>query len=152
MRDRAELQRLYEPLVVDHGNRPRHFGRPARHTHHAEGYNPLCGDRFTVYVQVEDGVIRDVGFEGSGCTISKASASLMTGAVVGKTVPEAERLFHDFHDMVVNPATPTDAAKLGKLVAFAGVRENALRAKCATLPWHTLHEALATDGQRVTTE
>lgn len=147
MRDRAELQRLYEPLVVDHGNRPRHFGRLERHTHHAEGYNPLCGDRFTVYVQVEDGVIRDVSFEGSGCTISKASASLMTTAVVGKTVTEADRLFHDFHEMVVSPARPADAAHLGKLVAFMGVRDNALRAKCATLPWHTLHTALAGEGE-----
>jgi nitrogen fixation NifU-like protein len=148
----AELRDLYQQVILDHNRNPRHRGEPARHTHQAQGDNPLCGDRVTVYVQVEEGVIRDVGFDGSGCAISTASASLMTGAVVGKTVAEAERLFHDFHDMVVDPAAPADTARLGKLAAFAGVRGFPARVKCANLPWHTLHAALTSDGTPITTE
>jgi nitrogen fixation NifU-like protein len=148
----AELRDLYQQVILDHNRHPRHHGRLARHTHHAQGYNPLCGDRVTIYVQVEDDVIRDVGFEGSGCAISTASASLMTGAVVGKTVAEAEQLFDDFREMVVDPSAPADSAKLGKLAAFAGVRGFPARVKCANLAWHTLHAALATDGESVSTE
>jgi nitrogen fixation protein NifU and related proteins len=148
----AELRDLYQQVILDHNRNPRHRGEPARHTHQAQGNNPLCGDRVTVYVQVEDGVIRDVGFDGSGCAISTASASLMTGAVVGKTVAEAERLFHDFHEMVVDPAAPADTARLGKLAAFAGVRGFPARVKCANLPWHTLHAALTSDATPITTE
>jgi nitrogen fixation protein NifU and related proteins len=148
----GELRDLYQQVILDHNKNPRHHGRPAHHNHHAMGNNPLCGDRISVYVQVEDGIIRDLGFEGSGCAISTASASLMTGAVVGKTVAEAERLFHDFHEMVVDPAAPADTAKLGKLAAFAGVRGFPARVKCANLPWHTLHAALTTEGEPVTTE
>jgi nitrogen fixation protein NifU and related proteins len=148
----AELRDLYQQVILDHNKNPRHRGEPARHTHQAQGNNPLCGDRVTVFVQVEDGVIRDVGFDGSGCAISTASASLMTGAVVGKTVAEAERLFHDFHEMVVDPEAPADTARLGKLAAFAGVRGFPARVKCANLPWHTLHAALASDGRPITTE
>ena len=148
----AELRDLYQQVILDHNRNPRHRGQPARHNHHAQGHNPLCGDHITIYVQVEDGVLRDVGFEGSGCAISTASASLMTGAVVGKTIAEAERLFHDFHAMVVDPAAPADTAKLGKLAAFAGVRGFPARVKCANLAWHTLRAALTTEGERVTTE
>ena len=148
----AELRDLYQQVILDHNRNPRHRGPLARHNHHADGHNPLCGDRITIYAQVEDGVIRDVSFEGSGCAISTASASLMTGAVVGKTVAEAERLFHDFHQMVVDPVAPADTVKLGKLAAFAGVRGFPARVKCANLPWHTLHAALTTDGEPVTTE
>lgn len=148
----AELRELYQQVILDHNKNPRHHGQPARHNHHALGHNPLCGDRVTIYVQVEDGVIHDVGFEGSGCAISTASASLMAGAVVGKTIADAEQLFHDFHEMVVDPVAPADPTKLGKLAAFAGVRGFPARVKCANLPWHTLHAALASDGERVTTE
>jgi len=148
----AELRDLYQQVIVDHNRHPRHHAKPAHHTHEARGDNPLCGDRITVYVEVEDGVIRDIGFEGAGCAISTASASLMTSAVVGKTVPEAERLFHDFHAMVVDPAAPAEAKALGKLAAFAGVRGFPARVKCANLAWHTLHAALAASGEPVSTE
>jgi nitrogen fixation NifU-like protein len=148
----ADLRDLYQQVILDHNKHPRHHGQPTRHNRHAQGHNPLCGDRITIYVQVEDGVIRDVGFEGSGCAISTASASLMTGAVVGKTVVEAERLFDEFHAMVVDPAAPADTAKLGKLAAFAGVRGFPARVKCANLAWHTLHAALTTDGESISTE
>ena len=148
----AELRDLYQQVIVDHNRHPRHHGRPPRHTHEAAGNNPLCGDRITVYVQVEDGVIRDIGFDGAGCAISTASASLMTGAVVGKTVDEAERLFTAFHAMVVDPAAPADPGALGKLAAFAGVRGFPARVKCANLAWHTLHAALKASGEPVSTE
>ncbi len=148
----AELRDLYQQVIVDHNKHPRHRGKPAQHSHEARGDNPLCGDRIAVYVRVEDGVIRDIGFEGAGCAISTASASLMTSAVVGKTVAEAERLFHDFHAMVVEPDAPVDPKALGKLAAFAGVRGFPARVKCANLAWHTLHAALAASGEPVTTE
>jgi nitrogen fixation NifU-like protein len=148
----SDLRDLYQATILDHSKQPKNFRKIDGATHHAEGYNPLCGDKFDVYLQVEEGRVVDVSFEGSGCAISTASASLMTGAVVGKTVAEAERLFHDFHQMVVDPAAPADAAKLGKLAAFAGVRGFPARVKCANLAWHTLHAALTTDGEPVTTE
>jgi len=148
----AELRDLYQQVILDHNRNPRHHGRPARHNHHAQGHNPLCGDRVTIYVQVEDGVIRDVGFEGSGCAISTASASLMTGAIVGRTVTEAKQIFHDFHEMVVDQAAPADTAKLGKLAVFVGVRGFPARVKCANLAWHTLHAALTSDGESISTE
>ncbi len=148
----AELRDLYQQVIVDHNRNPRHRGKPAHHTHEAAGNNPLCGDRIAVYVQVEDGVIRDIGFEGAGCAISTASASLMTSAVVGKSVEEAERLFAAFHDMVVAPDAEADPKALGKLAAFAGVRGFPARVKCANLAWHTLHAALTAPGGPVTTE
>jgi nitrogen fixation NifU-like protein len=148
----AELRELYQQVIVDHNRHPRHHGRPAHHTHEAAGNNPLCGDRITVFVDVDGGVIRDIGFEGAGCAISTASASLMTGAVVGKRVEEAERLFDAFHAMVVDPAAPADPRALGKLAAFAGVRGFPARVKCANLAWHTLHAALKASGEPVSTE
>ena len=147
-----ELRELYQQVIVEHNRHPRHRGRPAHHTHEASGDNPLCGDRITVFVDVDGGVIRDIGFEGAGCAISTASASLMTGAVVGKTVEEAERLFTAFHEMVVSPDAPADPRALGKLAAFAGVRGFPARVKCANLAWHTLHAALKASGQPVSTE
>ncbi len=147
-----ELRELYQQVIVEHNRHPRHHGRPAHHTHEASGDNPLCGDRITVFVDVADGVIRDIGFEGAGCAISTASASLMTGAVVGKRVEEAERLFTAFHEMVVDPAATADPKALGKLAAFAGVRGFPARVKCANLAWHTLHAALRADGGSVSTE
>ena len=148
----AELRDLYQQVILDHNKNPRHHHRLGDANHTAEGNNPLCGDRITVFLKVEDGVIRDIGFEGSGCAISTASASLMTAAVIGKTTAEAARLFDAFHSMVVDPEAPADPKALGKLVAFAGVRGFPARVKCANLPWHTLHAALTSDLGRVTTE
>jgi nitrogen fixation NifU-like protein len=148
----AELRDLYQQVILDHNKNPRHHHRLDDANHTAEGNNPLCGDRITVFLKVEDGVIRDIGFEGSGCAISTASASLMTSAVIGMTTAEAARLFDAFHAMVVDPDAAVDPIALGKLAAFAGVRGFPARVKCANLPWHTLHAALAADSGRVTTE
>lgn len=148
----AELRDLYQQIILDHNKNPRHHRRLEHASHTAEGHNPLCGDRIHLDLVVEDGVIRDVGFEGSGCAISTAAASLMTSAVLGKTTGEAEKLFEAFHAMVVDPGAPTDPENLGKLAAFAGVRGFPARVKCANLPWHTLHAALSTGGGSATTE
>ena len=147
-----ELRDLYQQVILDHNKNPRHRGRIGDPSHTAEGNNPLCGDRITVFLKVEDGIIRDIGFEGSGCAISTASASLMTAAVIGKTTDDAARLFESFHAMVVDPEAPADPARLGKLAAFAGVRGFPARVKCANLPWHTLHAALKAETGRITTE
>lgn len=143
------LRELYQELILDHGKRPRNFRRPADANREALGHNPLCGDRLQVFVKVEEGTIRDAAFVGTGCAISTASASLMTEALKGKRVEEAERLFRAFHEMVAGSG---DGAALGKLAVFAGVREFPIRVKCATLPWHTLHAALQDAGSTVTTE
>jgi len=148
----AELRDLYQQVILDHNRNPRHRGRIADATGQATGDNPLCGDRITVFVEVEDGVIRDIGFEGSGCAISTASASLMTSAVLGTTTEQAERLFQAFHSMVVDPAAPVDPKALGKLAVFAGVRGFPARVKCANLAWHTLHAALGSGAGSVSTE
>ncbi|MBI2307410.1 MAG: SUF system NifU family Fe-S cluster assembly protein [Rhodocyclales bacterium] len=148
-----DLRDLYQEMVVDHSRRPRNFGRPADANHHAEGYNPLCGDRVTVYLRVVDGVIEAVGFEGSGCAISTASASLMTEALKGKTPAEAEALFADFRALVSGTAPGGGAAAaLGKLAVLAGVQEFPARVKCATLAWHTLRAALHDEAEPVSTE
>ena len=137
----SDLSDLYQEVILDHNRRPRNFRRLDGATHHAEGYNPLCGDRVDVFVQVEGDRIADVAFEGSGCAISKASASLMTDRVRGCTVLEARDLFDRFHRMVTTP--PGQAIEdLGKLSALAGVREFPVRVKCASLAWHTLKAAL----------
>ena len=129
------LQELYQEVILDHNRRPRNFRAIATGCRQ-EGYNPLCGDRVVVYVTVDDGVVRDVAFEGAGCAISKASASLMTEALRGKTVEAARQLFADFHDMITStPSAP--ARDLGKLTALAGVREFPTRVKCASLAWPT---------------
>lgn len=148
----AELRDLYQQVILDHNRNPRHHRRLEHASHSAEGHNPLCGDRIHLDLVVEDGVIRDVGFEGSGCAISTAAASLMTAAVLGKTTTEAEKLFEAFHAMVVDPNAPADQKDLGKLAAFAGVRGFPARVKCANLPWHTLHAALAAGGDSASTE
>ena len=145
----SDLRELYQEVIFDHNRQPRNFGRPQGANRSAHGYNPLCGDKVTVYLRVEDGVIRDAAFEGSGCAISTASASLMTEALKGKTEAEAERLFEGFHDMV----TGSEAhAGLGKLEVLGGVREFPMRVKCATLAWHTLSAALKGGVDPVTTE
>jgi nitrogen fixation NifU-like protein len=146
----SDLSDLYQEVILDHNRRPRNFHALADASHTAEGYNPLCGDRLTLYVKVADGVVSDVAFEGAGCAISKASASLMTDAVKGRTVAEAQALFDRFHRMVTTPpGQPVE--DLGKLSVLAGVREFPVRVKCASLAWHTLKAAMAKD-KRTSTE
>lgn len=137
----SELSDLYQEVILDHNRRPRNFRELPPPAHRAEGFNPLCGDRLTLFVDLDGDVIRDLSFVGSGCAISKASASLMTEALKGKTVAEAERLFDRFHDMVTS-AHDAPAADLGKLSVLAGVREFPIRVKCASLAWHTLKAAV----------
>lgn len=139
----SELSELYQQVILDHNKRPRNFRKiePASHT--AEGHNPLCGDQLTIYLSLEGDELKDVAFEGSGCAISKASASMMTQAVKGKRKVEAEELFKEFHSMVTGELDEEqEENELGNLKIFAGVREFPVRVKCATLPWHTLHAAL----------
>jgi nitrogen fixation NifU-like protein len=145
-----ELSGLYHELVLDHGKRPRNFRRMEGETNHAEGYNPLCGDRIVLQLKVENGVLRDLSFQGAGCAISTASASLMTEALRGKTRAQAEEMFDRFHRLVTEE--PPKAEELGKLAVFAGVREYPMRVKCATLPWHTMRAALAESKEPVSTE
>jgi nitrogen fixation NifU-like protein len=147
----SELTNLYQEVILDHNKRPRNYQRLADANRTAEGFNPLCGDEIRLYVKVEEGVIRDIGFQGSGCAISKASASLMTSMVKGKTSAEAGALFERFHRMLTSEQAP-DAAELGKLSVFSGVREFPSRVKCASLAWHTLHAALEEKAEPVTTE
>ena len=137
----SDLSDLYQEVILDHNKRPRNFRAIEAPSHHAEGYNPLCGDRLKLFVQVDNGVITDVAFQGSGCAISKASASLMTDAIKGRTVTEAQALFSRFHKMVTTPSD-TAVEDLGKLSVLAGVREFPVRVKCASLAWHTLKAAL----------
>jgi nitrogen fixation NifU-like protein len=146
----TELQDLYQEVILDHNRRPRNF-RALVAGQKAEGFNPLCGDRITVYLTVDNGVITDVAFQGSGCAISKASASLMTESVKGKTVAEAQALFERFQQMITAPAeAPVD--NLGKLTVLAGVRQFPVRVKCASLAWHTLRAAVDARGDVVSTE
>ena len=148
----SELSELYQQVILDHNKKPRNFKRLAAANRTAEGVNPLCGDQLQVYLIVEDEVIKDVSFEGSGCAISKASASMMTQAVKGKSREQAEHLFQEFHSMVRGELNEeTEENGLGNLRIFAGVREFPVRVKCATLPWHTLHAALHKQDQ-VSTE
>jgi nitrogen fixation protein NifU and related proteins len=146
----SELSDLYQEVILDHNRRPRNF-RAIDQAHSQEGYNPLCGDRLTLYVKLDGERISDVAFQGSGCAISKASASLMTEALKGKTVTEARELFEKFHDMVTS-SPDTAAADLGKLSVLSGVREYPTRVKCASLAWHTLKAALQGEHTTVTTE
>ena len=148
----SDLRDLYQEVILDHNRRPRNFGSLPEANHHAEGVNPLCGDHLTVHVDVEQGVIARVTFEGAGCAISRASASLMTDAVKGKRVEEAERLFEQFRRMVVSGADVPVETGLGKLGVLCGVREFPARVKCASLAWHTLHAALAEKEETVSTE
>ena len=146
----SDLTDLYQEVILDHNRRPRNFRAIAAPTHHAEGYNPLCGDRLNLYVQVSGETITDMAFEGSGCAISKASASLMTDALKGKSVGEANSLFERFHRVVTTPPDQP-VEDLGKLSVLAGVREFPVRVKCASLAWHTLKAALDRE-QAATTE
>lgn len=151
-----ELRDLYQEVILDHNREPRNFHAMHGATLRAEGYNPLCGDKVTVYLEVEDGVVKDASFQGSGCAISTASASLMTEAVRGKPLAEVEQLFERVHVLLTGGddaagAAAADSQRLGKLVVFSGVREFPMRVKCATLAWHTLHAAMQGEEQ-VSTE
>jgi len=147
----AELRELYQEVILDHNRRPRNRGALAEATSSAEGHNPLCGDNVRVYLHAKDGVVEDVSFEGQGCAISTASASMMTEIVKGKTLEEAQRIFREFQQMVTETETPTEHPDLGDLEVLAGVRDYPVRIKCATLPWHTLNAALKGGGE-VSTE
>ncbi len=149
----SELRELYQSVILDHNKKPRNFGVVDEANCEADGHNPLCGDKIHVSARVEDGVVEDLRFEGSGCAISTASASLMTQAVKGHRVDEALRLFEGFHELVTSDPTAEPAASgLGKLEVFAGVREFPMRVKCATLAWHTLKNALEHDDSTAKTE
>ena len=149
----SELRELYQSVILDHNRKPRNAGVPSGANQSAEGDNPLCGDRITVHVAVEDGVLKDVGFVGEGCAISTASASLMTEAVKGRSAEEVERLFEEFHALVTSSLqSEAEVGNLGKLRVFSGVREFPMRVKCATLSWHTLRAALSESHATVTTE
>ncbi len=139
----SELNELYQEVILDHNKNPRNFRAIENATHQADGHNPLCGDALKVYLNIENNTVTDVAFKGSGCAISKASASMMTQAVKGKTKGEAENLFHEFHKMVTGELDiESDENSLGKLKIFAGVLEFPARVKCASLSWHTVHAAL----------
>jgi nitrogen fixation NifU-like protein len=148
-----DLRELYQEVILEHSKAPRNYRELATANHRAEGYNPLCGDHFTVYLDLEGDSIRDISFQGSGCAISKASASMMTQSVKGKTKAEAEKLFDHFRQLVTgqSPENPNQA-DLGKLAVFAGVSEFPVRVKCATLAWHSLHAALERKRETVSTE
>jgi nitrogen fixation NifU-like protein len=148
-----ELRDLYQQVILDHNKSPRNFRKIENATQHAEGNNPLCGDHINVYLIVEDGIVSDVSFKGEGCAISKASASLMTSALKGKSKEEAEKLFEKFHDLVTGKlGDNSDINDLGKLAVFAGVQEFPVRVKCASLAWHTMMNALNGNNEKVTTE
>jgi len=150
-----DLRDLYQEVILDHNKNPKNFGKLDPADHSAEGYNPLCGDKLSLTLNLDGDVISDIKFEGSGCAISKASGSLMTQAVRGKTLEEAEVLFNGIHDLLTgDPSVRESAApSLGKLAVFEGVREFPMRVKCATLAWHTLQAALKDRGnEAVSTE
>ena len=144
----AGLSELYQNVILEHNRSPRNFRALDDADGKAEGYNPLCGDQVTVWVRMDGDVIGDVSFQGAGCAISKASASLMTGAVKGKTRAEAEALFERFHRLVTGGLPPGEAESLGKLAVFSGVSHFPIRVKCASLSWHTLNAALAAGRQQ----
>jgi nitrogen fixation NifU-like protein len=149
----SELRDLYQEVVIDHSKKPRNFRKPEGANRSAEGVNPLCGDEITLYVKLSGDVIEDIGFQGAGCAISKASASLMTAAVKKKTKAEAEALFERVHSMLSEgPSGKVDPEELGKLAVLSGVWEFPARVKCASLAWHTLRSALDGSGAPVSTE
>jgi len=152
----SDLRDLYQEVILDHSRSPRNHHRPPDANREAHGHNPLCGDRLTLWLRVAGGKILDAGFEGTGCAISTASASMMTDALKGKTEAEAQALFEEFHAMLTgspeSAASQSPAPSLGKLAAFSGVREFPIRVKCATLAWHTFNAALANADLPVSTE
>ena len=149
----SELSELYQQVILDHNKNPRNYGELKPCTHFAEGYNPLCGDRFNIFANLDGEIIRDISFSGSGCAISKSSASIMTSLLKGKTTLEAEELFEQFQHLVTSELSEIqDEEKLGKLAVFAGVREFPSRIKCASLAWHTMKAAIGKDIKSVSTE
>ncbi len=139
----SELSELYQQVILDHNKKPRNFHKLDGANRTAEGYNPLCGDQLNVYMVLEDEVVKDISFEGQGCAISKAAASMMTQSVKGKTKQDAEALFDEFHRMVTGQLDPEATPNnLGRLTIFSGVRDYPARVKCASLSWHTMHAAL----------
>jgi nitrogen fixation protein NifU and related proteins len=146
----SDLRELYQEVILEHSKHPRNYRVLQTANHKAEGYNPLCGDHYTVYLDLQDGSIRDISFEGAGCAISKASASMMTQSLKGKSADEAEALFGKFHGLVTGQAGAGD--DIGKLAVFGGVSEFPLRVKCATLAWHALRAALNGQQEAVSTE
>ena len=147
----SELSELYQQVILDHNKNPRNYREMPNATSKIEGYNPLCGDHYTVFLSVDNDVIKDISFTGNGCAISKASASVMSTTVKGKTRDEAEQLFDTFHRLVTGDASALSAADLGRLAAFSGVSEFPARVKCASLAWHTLRSALAGEQKEVVT-
>ena len=147
----ADLRDLYQEVILEHSKQPRNYRELGDANHQAEGYNPLCGDHFTVYLKMDGEKIQDVSFQGSGCAISKASASMMTQSIKGKSREEAAAIFERFHELVTGHGSAENEL-LGKLAAFAGVCEFPVRVKCATLAWHTLQAALEGEQEKVTTE
>jgi nitrogen fixation protein NifU and related proteins len=146
------LRDLYQEVILDHSRAPRNKGHALETTHEAEGFNPLCGDHFFIYVHLDNGSIKKVTFDGSGCAISTASASMMTESLIGKTIGEARELFDSFHGLLTSEEAHVNEELLDKLVIFSGVREFPTRVKCATLAWHTLQAALERQAKAVTTE
>lgn len=148
-----DLRELYQEVILDHGKNPRNHRFPEPSNREGQGYNPLCGDKITLRLQLDGETISDVGFIGQGCAISQAACSTMTEAIKGKTVPEFEALFEKFHSMVMgNEQSDDELDALGKLAVFSGVREFPMRVKCATLGWHTLKQALHDEGGEAKTE
>ncbi len=147
----SDMRELYQEIILDHNKQPRNCYVMDCANRTADGHNPLCGDTVRVYLRIEDGIIREISFQGSGCAICTASTSLMTEAVTGKTVAEAEKMFEGFHHMLTGLAEE-EGVELGKLEVFEGVREYPVRVKCATLAWHTLHAAMEGGDEPVTTE
>ncbi len=148
----SDLRELYQQVILDHNKNPRNFHEMADATRRVDGYNPLCGDHYTVFVRMDGDTIQEVSFTGSGCAISKASASVMSSTVKGKSRDEAGSLFDTFHRLVTGDTSSLSAAELGRLAAFSGVSEFPARVKCATLAWHTLKSALEGSEEKVTTE
>ena len=148
-----DLRELYQEVILDHHKKPRNFHKLDRSNRQADGYNPLCGDKISVYMQIENGLIVDIGFVGAGCAISTASASMMTESLKGKTEIEARALFENFHQFVANHSeAQPEPSIMGNLAAFSGVRDYPVRVKCATLAWHTMKAALEQSDETVRTE
>jgi nitrogen fixation NifU-like protein len=148
----SDLRELYQEVILDHNRKPRNFRKMDDASHAVEGFNPLCGDHITVYVRLKNDVIDDISFEGAGCAISKASASMMTASLKGKTADEAEAAFDRVHEMLTSDDPSSDDEALGSLVVLAGVREFPTRVKCASLSWHAMRSALHGEGATVSTE
>ncbi len=148
-----EFRELYQEIIMDHNRSPKNFRKIENAGRVMDGTNPLCGDHYTIYLVLENGIIKDISFQGAGCAISKASASVMSETLKGKTVQEAEHLFELFHDIITGEKEAAEFAdELGKLIAFAGVAEFPVRVKCATLPWHTMHIALNSEAGTISTK